>query len=68
MSGAQDDSVVAHLDDVARLLALQLSRDYETTAEAAVAMSNVGLAPNRIADLLGAKTDSVRKAIQRAKK
>ena len=68
MSGTEDHNVVARLDDVARLLALQLSREYETTAEVAVAMSDVGLEPGRIADLLGAKPDSVRKAIQRAKK
>lgn len=67
MSSNNDQTVASRLDDIARLLALQLSKDFDTTAEAAVAMSKVGLEVNRIAELLGAKPDSVRKAIQRAK-
>lgn len=68
MTEAQAELIAQRLDDVAKLLALQFARQFETSSEAAVEMSNVGLEPLRISELTGVKADTVRKAIKRAQK
>lgn len=68
MTDEQANLIASRLDDVARLLALQYTRQFETAAEVAVAMSDAGFEPTRIAELTGVKAGTVRKSIQRAKK
>lgn len=56
------------LDDIARLLAVQVRSIFESQSEAIVEMHRAGLAPSRIAELLGTSRGTVNVSVSRAKK
>lgn len=56
------------LEEIVRLLAIQLRRDVESQAEAIEEMSRAGFGPTRIAELLGTTPNTVNVAISSAKK
>jgi DNA-directed RNA polymerase specialized sigma24 family protein len=56
------------LEEVVRLLAIQLRRETESQAEAIEEMSHAGFGPKRIAELLGTTPNTVNVAISTAKK
>jgi DNA-directed RNA polymerase specialized sigma24 family protein len=55
------------LDELVRLVALDLRKGMETQAEAIAAFTGAGLRPQRIAELLGTTTGTVNSAQQKAK-
>jgi DNA-binding CsgD family transcriptional regulator len=59
---------VEPLEEIVRLLAIQLRRDAESQAEAIEEMSRAGFGPTRIAELLGTTPNTVNVAISSAKK
>lgn len=54
-------------EEIVRLLAAIFGREYDSAAAAAVALSQLGFTNSRVGQLLGVPTDSVRKAVTRAK-
>lgn len=56
------------LEEVARLLAIQIRRTAATQAEAVVELKRGGFSSRRIADLLGTSVSTVEKDLQRARK
>jgi DNA-binding NarL/FixJ family response regulator len=56
------------LEEIVRLLAIQLRRDTESQATAILEMSRSGFGPTRIAELLGTTPNTVNVAISSAKK
>jgi hypothetical protein len=56
------------IEEVVRLLAIQLRRDAESQTEAIEEMSRAGFGPTRIAELLGTTSNTVNVAISTAKK
>ena len=56
------------LEEIVRLLAIQLRRDVESQAEAIEELSKAGFGPTRIAELLGTTPNTVNVAISSAKK
>jgi DNA-directed RNA polymerase specialized sigma24 family protein len=56
------------MEEVVRLLAIQLRRDAESQAEAIEELSKAGFGPSRIAELLGTTSNTVNVAISNAKK
>jgi hypothetical protein len=61
------DPVEAKLDEVARLLALLISRD-RSLQDAVADLSGVGFGPTRIAELLGTSPGYAKVAVDRARK
>jgi hypothetical protein len=59
---------VEPLEEIVRLLAIQLRRDTESQAEAIEEMSRIGFGPSRIAELLGTTPNTVNVAISSSKK
>jgi DNA-binding CsgD family transcriptional regulator len=59
---------VEPLEEIVRLLAIQLRRDAESQAEAIEEMNKAGFGPSRIAQLLGTTPNTVNVAISNAKK
>jgi len=59
--------VEAKLDEVARLLAILVSRD-RSLQDAVADLSAVGFGPTRIAELIGTSPGYVKVAVDRAKK
>lgn len=56
------------IEEVVRLLVLQLRRSSASQGELAAELSRAGFGPARIAKLLGTSTQTVSKDLQRAKK
>jgi DNA-binding CsgD family transcriptional regulator len=56
------------IEEVVRLLAIQLRRETESQAQAIEEMSRAGFGPKRIAELLGTTPNTVNVAITTAKK
>lgn len=56
------------MEEVVRLLAIQLRRETESQAQAIEEMSRAGFGPTRIAELLGTTPNTVNVAISTAKK
>ena len=56
------------MEEIVRLLAIQLRRSVETQTEAIEEMSRAGFGPSRIALLLGTTPNTVNVAISNAKK
>lgn len=56
------------LDEIARLLAVQIRSAFDSQNEAVLDMYRAGLAPSRIAELLGTTSGTVNVAVSRAKK
>lgn len=56
------------LDEIVRLLAIQLRKNADSQAEAIEEMSRAGFGPSRIAQLLGTTPNTVNVAISNAKK
>lgn len=56
------------LEEIVRLLAIQLRRSTERQAQAIEELSRAGFGPTRIADLLGTTPNTVNVAISNAKK
>ena len=56
------------LEEVVRLLAIQLRREADSQAQAIEEMSKAGFGPSRIAELLGTTPNTVNVAISNAKK
>ena len=67
MESAEAESIIAALDVISKMLGVLLSRDRDTQSEVFVELSDAKMESARIAHVLGAKPDSVRKAINRAK-
>jgi DNA-binding CsgD family transcriptional regulator len=59
---------VEPLEEVVRLLTIQLRRSTESQAQAIEEMSKAGFGPSRIAQLLGTTPNTVNVAISSAKK
>jgi hypothetical protein len=59
---------VEPIEEVVRLLAIQLRREAESQAQAIEEMSKAGFGPSRIAELLGTTPNTVNVAISNAKK
>jgi hypothetical protein len=59
---------VEPLEEVVRLLAIQLRREAESQAHAIEEMSRAGFGPKRIAELLGTTPNTVNVALSTAKK
>jgi DNA-binding CsgD family transcriptional regulator len=59
---------VEPLEEVVRLLAIQLRREADSQAQAIEEMSKAGFGPSRIAELLGTTPNTVNVAISNAKK
>jgi DNA-binding CsgD family transcriptional regulator len=55
------------LEEIVRLLAIQLRRSTESQAQAIEDLSRAGFGPTRIADLLGTTPNTVNVAISNAK-
>ncbi len=55
-------------EEVVRLLALQVRRQYDSQTEVIHEMSRAGFGASRIADLLGTTPNTVNVALQKAKK
>lgn len=55
------------LDEIVRLLAIQLRRSTDSQAQAIEDLSRAGFGPTRIADLLGTTPNTVNVAISNAK-
>lgn len=55
-------------DEIVRLLAIQVRRQFESQGEAILELSRAGFGAARIADLLGTTPNTVNVAIQKAKK
>lgn len=55
------------MEEIARLLAIQIRRGSGSQAETAIELSRTGFGPTRIAQLLGTSTATVSKDLQRAK-
>jgi len=56
------------LEEIVRLLTLQLRRNVESQSEAIFELSRAGFGPTRIAELLGTTPGTVNVSLQRAKK
>jgi hypothetical protein len=56
------------LEEIVRLMAIQLRRDVGSQAEAIEEMSKAGFGPTRIAELLGTTPNTVNVAISSSKK
>lgn len=56
------------MEEIVRLLAIQLRRGVETQTEAIEELSRAGFGPSRIALLLGTTSNTVNVAISNAKK
>ena len=56
------------LDEIVRLLALSLRRGMESQNEAILALSQAGLEPSRIAELMGTTPATVRSTKQKSAK
>ena len=56
------------IEEVVRLLAIQLRRETESQAQAIEELSRAGFGPTRIAELLGTTPNTVNVAISNAKK
>lgn len=56
------------IEEVVRLLAIQLRRETESQAQAIEEMSRAGFGPTRIAELLGTTPNTVNVAISTVKK
>jgi DNA-directed RNA polymerase specialized sigma24 family protein len=56
------------IEEVVRLLAIQVRRDSESQAQAIEALNGAGFGPTRIAELLGTTPNTVNVAISTAKK
>jgi hypothetical protein len=56
------------LEEVVRLLAIQLRRGVESQAEAISELNRAGFGPKRIAELLGTTANTVNVAISKQKK
>ena len=56
------------IEEVVRLLAIQLRRDVESQSQAIEELSRAGFGPSRIAELLGTTPNTVNVAISNAKK
>jgi hypothetical protein len=56
------------MEEVVRLLAIQLRRQTESQAEAIGELSRAGFGPTRIADLLGTTANTVNVAISKQRK
>ena len=56
------------LEEIVRLLAIQLRRDVESQAEAIEELNRAGFGPTRIAQLLGTTPNTVNVAISTTKK
>jgi DNA-binding CsgD family transcriptional regulator len=59
---------VEPLEEIVRLLAIQLRKDAASQAQAIEEMSRAGFGPSRIAELLGTTPNTVNVAISNAKK
>jgi DNA-binding CsgD family transcriptional regulator len=59
---------VEPLEEIVRLLAIQLRKGTESQAQAIEEMSRAGFGPSRIAQLLGTTPNTVNVAIANAKK
>ena len=55
-------------DEIARLVVLLIARDFESQSSLAVALSDAGFPPTRIAELTGSKTNTVESAIKRERR
>ena len=55
------------MEEIARLLAIQIRRGSGSQAETAIELSRAGFGPTRIAQLLGTSAATVSKDLQRAK-
>lgn len=55
------------LDEIARLLALQIRLSLPSQADAVVELDKIGLGPTRVAELLGTTPGTVNTALGRAK-
>lgn len=56
------------IEEVVRLLAIQLRRQTESQAEAIEEMNRAGFGPKRIADLLGTTPNTVNVSLAKKKK
>jgi DNA-directed RNA polymerase specialized sigma24 family protein len=56
------------LDELARLLALQIRLSLNSQAQAITELARIGLPPRRIAELLGTSANTVNVSLQKAKK
>lgn len=68
MEPVDTNEIIWALDDISKMLGVLLSRDRDTQSEVVVELSDAQMEPARIAKVLGAKPDTVRKTISRAKK
>jgi DNA-binding CsgD family transcriptional regulator len=55
------------LDEIARLLAVEIRTQAGTQAEAIAALGAAGIGPKRIADLLGTSANTVNVALSRSR-
>lgn len=55
-------------DEIVRLLAIQIRRQFDSQGEAILELNRSGFGPGRIAELLGTTPNTVNQAIQKAKK
>lgn len=62
------DRTAELLDEIVRLLAVQIRLQVPTQTEAITAMAEAGLGPSRIAELLGTSSNTVNVAISRSRK
>jgi DNA-directed RNA polymerase specialized sigma24 family protein len=56
------------LDQIVRLLAIQVRQGFETQNAAILALNSAGFSNARVGELLGTTTDTVRSAVNAAKK
>jgi hypothetical protein len=68
MTTAKRDAQMEPMEEIARLLAIQIRRGAGSQADAAAELSRVGFGPTRIAQLLGTTAATIGKDLQRARK
>jgi DNA-binding CsgD family transcriptional regulator len=56
------------MDEIARLLALQIRLSLDSQTQAILELSRIGLSPRRIGELLGTSANTANVTIQKAKK
>ncbi len=67
MTAGKKEVRMEPLEEIARLLAIQIRRGSGSQAETATELSRAGFGPTRIAQLLGTSAATVSKDLQRAK-
>lgn len=67
MATSKKEVKMEPMEEIARLLAIQIRRGSGSQAETAIELSRGGFGPTRIAQLLGTSPATVKKDLQRAK-